>query len=87
MGLLFVVYVVSRTLGKISGAFAGGYLAGAEPSVRNWIGLTLLPQAGIAMGLALIAIVRFPEYRDVLLTIVPESPEWELYKKPPGSGD
>lgn len=47
-----VVYFVTRILGKYSGAFLGCLLAGKNKKVRNNLGLALIPQAGVAIGLA-----------------------------------
>ena len=46
-----VVYFVTRILGKYSGAFLGCLLAGKNKEVRNNLGLALIPQAGVAIGL------------------------------------
>ncbi|MFC1665757.1 hypothetical protein ACFL17_09050 [Pseudomonadota bacterium] len=45
-------------------------MSGAEPTTRKWIGLALLPQAGIAIGMALIAGQRFPELNDIILPVI-----------------
>jgi Kef-type K+ transport system membrane component KefB len=52
--LLFVgvVYFVVRILGKYGGAFLGSAVTGKESSIRNYLGLALIPQAGVAIGLA-----------------------------------
>ena len=47
-----VVYFLVRILGKYIGAWTGCRLARKEPKVRNWLGLALIPQAGVAIGLA-----------------------------------
>lgn len=47
-----VSYCVVRVLGKSLGAFLGGLSAGKPPKVRNYLGLALIPQAGVAIGLA-----------------------------------
>lgn len=47
-----VVYFVTRILGKYIGAFLGCLLAGKNKKVRNNLGLALIPQAGVAIGLA-----------------------------------
>ncbi len=70
IGLLALVYIVCRTAGKIFGAWAGGSLGGAGLHTRCWMGLALLPQAGAAIGMALVAANRFPEFRQVLLPVV-----------------
>lgn len=47
-----VLYFAVRILGKYAGAFFGCALAGKSPKVRNFLGLALIPQAGVAIGLA-----------------------------------
>ena len=47
-----VVYFLVRILGKYIGAWTGCRLAGKPAKVRNWLGLALIPQAGVAIGLA-----------------------------------
>ena len=44
-------------------------LAGAEPLHRRWIGLALIPQAGVGLGMALVASSHFPELGSTLLTV------------------
>ncbi len=71
LGLLSVVYILGRTLGIISATYTGAYLAGSSTRIRNHIGWCMLPQAGVALGLALMAADRFPELGgQVLSTIV-----------------
>jgi Kef-type K+ transport system membrane component KefB len=62
MGLLGVAYVLLRSGGKFFGAWLGGTMGGAEPVVRNNLGLGLLSQAGVAIGLALSSANRFSAY-------------------------
>ena len=50
--IIFVVYVVFRSLGKYTGAFVGCSVTKQDKGVRNYLGLTLLPQAGVAIGMA-----------------------------------
>ena len=50
--LIGVVYFLVRIAGKYIGAWAGCRLAGKAPKVRNFLGLALIPQAGVAIGLA-----------------------------------
>lgn len=52
IGVIGVVYIVFRSLGKYSGAFLGGLVTKADKNVRNYLGITLLPQAGVAIGMA-----------------------------------
>ena len=52
--LIGVVYIVFRCLGKYFGAYASSKMVKAEPSVVKYLGITLFPQAGVALGMALI---------------------------------
>ena len=47
-----VAYFFVRILGKYGGAYAGCLLTGKDRAVRNYLGLALIPQAGVAIGLA-----------------------------------
>ena len=47
-----VVYFLVRIVGKYIGAWTGCQLVGKGPKVRNFLGLALIPQAGVAIGLA-----------------------------------
>jgi Kef-type K+ transport system membrane component KefB len=50
-GALGLVYALLRVAGKTVGANAGARLAKAPAVVRRWLGLALVPQAGVAIGL------------------------------------
>lgn len=47
-----MVYFLVRIIGKYAGAFIGCAIAGKSKLVRNYLGLALIPQAGVAIGLA-----------------------------------
>ena len=53
--LVGVVYILFRSLGKFFGAYASCAATGCEPKIRNHLGITLLPQAGVALGMTLTA--------------------------------
>ncbi len=55
VGLIGIVYVVCRIIGKTGGSFVAGGLVNAEKQVRKYLGLSILSQAGVAIGLALLA--------------------------------
>ena len=69
LGLAGIVYVLARIGGKVLGAWLGARACGASRQVRRWMGLALLPQAGVAIGMALLTANRFPEYRQTILSI------------------
>lgn len=50
--LVGVVYIASRSLGKISSAYASCRATKCSPSIQKYLGITLLPQAGVALGMA-----------------------------------
>ena len=50
--LIGVVYIVSRSFGKISGAYVSCRATQCSPSIQKYLGITLLPQAGVALGMA-----------------------------------
>ncbi len=52
IGVIGIVYIVFRSLGKYLGAFAGGLATKADSNVTKYLGITLLPQAGVAIGMA-----------------------------------
>lgn len=70
VGAVGAVYVACRALGKYAGAWLGAVLGHASSANRQWMGVALLPQAGVAIGMALVASNRFPEYRQIMLPIV-----------------
>jgi Kef-type K+ transport system membrane component KefB len=69
IGALGLAYLVLRTIGRVAGGWVGGYASGMEPAGREWIGASLLPQAGVAMGMALVGASAFPDMADVILTV------------------
>lgn len=48
-GLFTVIYILSRAIGKIGGAFLGGKLTKANPVVTKYLGFTLLPHSGVSL--------------------------------------
>jgi len=72
-GLLGTMFIALRTLGKILGARIGAQFAGADEDTKAWMGVALLPQAGVAIGMALVAGSYFPQHSQLLLTVVVSS--------------
>jgi Kef-type K+ transport system membrane component KefB len=70
VGWLGIGYLLLRSAGKVLGGALGGKLAHMEPAQRWWLGAALLPQAGVAIGLSLLAADRFPDVADDLLAVV-----------------
>jgi Kef-type K+ transport system membrane component KefB len=63
-------YIAFRTIGRLVGAWVGGAISHAGPLMRRWMGMALLPQAGVALGMALVATHRRPDVADVIFSVV-----------------
>lgn len=69
--LIGLLYFVVRIVGKYAGAFLGCFITGKSKNVRNYLGLALIPQAGVAIGLAALgARTLGGEMGDALETII-----------------
>lgn len=69
VGLMGLGYIILRIFARIIGGWFGAYLVRAPREQRSWFGIALLPQAGVAMGFALIAAESFPIYAEAILTV------------------
>jgi Kef-type K+ transport system membrane component KefB len=67
--MIALCYVVLRSAGKIFGSWAGARMVRAPTDVQKYLGWAMLPQAGVAIGFAVIARSLFPEL-SYLSTIV-----------------
>ncbi len=70
VGWLGATYVVSRFAGRLLGASVCARWRAMPEGTGRWMGVALLPQAGVAVGMALVAAQQFPERSDVLLSVV-----------------
>ena len=67
--LLGIVLLIGRFIGKLGGTFLGGKISKASPQIYKYLGLTLLPQAGLSLGLIFLAKpILSAEIFDVLLS-------------------
>lgn len=69
MVLAGIVYIVFRCLGKYYGAGISAKCTHCEPTVQKYLGITLFPQAGVALGMTLIAQSALPEYGATITNI------------------
>jgi len=69
VGLIGVAFVLLRSLSRVIGGWIGSALAGAPLAQRHWYGIALLPQAGVAVGMALVAAREFPGVAEMILTL------------------
>ncbi len=52
--LLGGVYIAARAVGKYGGVYMGSLLTKAPVNIRNWLGVCMLPQSGVALGLIIV---------------------------------
>lgn len=69
-GMIGVVYIVCRIAGKLLGARLGSQFIATDQVTRTWMGSALLPQAGVSIGMGLVASNYFPAYRQTVLSVV-----------------
>lgn len=70
LGLIGLVYILARISGKLVGAWIGARVSQSNIEVQHWMGAALMPQAGVAIGMALLIANKFPEYQQTILSIV-----------------
>ena len=70
VGVAGIIYVLLRVAGKMFGASLGAILCKADKSIRKYLGPALLPQAGVAIGLSLVASEAFPQYGAQIRAII-----------------
>jgi len=67
---LLITYIVIRTVSRVLVGWLGARLAGMPVYTHSRIGWALLPQAGVAIGMTLVAVQKFPSLQDRLLPVV-----------------
>jgi Kef-type K+ transport system membrane component KefB len=70
VGVVGTIYVIFRVVGKVLGAAIGAKISHSKPVVKKYLGFTLIPQAGVAIGLASTAMTIVPEYGNEIRTII-----------------
>lgn len=69
IGWIGVGFVLLRVVGRIVGGWLGARFAGCEAAFGRGIGTAMMPQAGVALGMALIARKEFPEIGEVVMQV------------------
>ena len=59
VGIIGLIYIVVRVVGKVLGSYLSARAVKAPPTVVKYLGFTLIPQAGVAIDMALTAELRF----------------------------
>lgn len=67
--IIGVVYIIFRCLGKYFGAYVSAKATGCSPEISKYLGITLFPQAGVALGMCTIAGAQFGEHGALIRNI------------------
>ena len=70
VGMVGVAYVLARALGKTLGGTMGAMVEKCDRNIVKYLGLTLIPQAGVAIGMARMSMTALPEYGAVINAVV-----------------
>lgn len=70
VGLIGLGYLLLRFMGKWGGTMLGAVCVHADGNIKKYLGLTLLPQAGVAIGMASQVAAHFPTLGSQVSTIV-----------------
>ena len=70
VGVMGIAYIFARGLGKYAGAAIGARSVHAPETVTKYLGLGLLPQGGISIGLSVIVRQQLPQYAVAITTII-----------------
>jgi len=69
LGFLGLTFVMLRIASRLLGGWLGAVAAGSAPGERQLFGLALLPQAGVAIGMALLAGQTLPQWHDQIMSL------------------
>ncbi len=70
IGVAGIIYVIVRVVGKMAGASLGSVICKADGKITKYLGFSLMPQAGVAIGLSLLATQIVPEFGAEIRAII-----------------
>ena len=70
IGFIGAVYLILRVLGKCIGTYFGAVVSNAGSDVKKYMGIAQMPQAGVALGMALITKSTFVELGGMIFTTI-----------------
>lgn len=70
VGAIGIGFVLARIIGKTIGAAAGSRYVKADSNVVKYLGLTLLPQGGVAIGLSMLVGKELPQFSSEIIAII-----------------
>lgn len=69
-GIIGVAYFFLRIVGKYAGSYLGCAVCHTPSETRNWLGLALIPQAGVSIGLAMLGERLLPPEMGSMLSVI-----------------
>jgi Kef-type K+ transport system membrane component KefB len=70
IGMIGIAYLIFRVIGKYTGAYLCARKIGSPPAIRKYLGLAIIPQAGVAIGLATEVSRNSPELKDIIEPVI-----------------
>lgn len=70
IGIVGFIYIVFRMGGKLFGTWLGGTICKSSKNIKKYLGLGLIPQGGVAIGLSLIAVQMLPSEQGMQIRAV-----------------
>ena len=70
VGALGIGYIIARALGKVLGATIGAKYVKSEPTVIKNLGISLLTQGGVSIGLSAIVRRELPQFSNEIVTVI-----------------
>ncbi len=70
VGIVGLLYIVSRVIGKFVGVALGARISRVDPRIGKYLAWGLVPQAGVALGVALSAKSLYPAYGAMIFTTI-----------------
>ena len=70
VGVVGIAYVLSRAIGKSLGATIGAAIEKCDKNIIRYLGMTLIPQAGVAIGMARMCLTDLPAYGSTINAVV-----------------
>jgi Kef-type K+ transport system membrane component KefB len=70
IGFMGLLYMIFRVIGKFAGVKLGAFISKAGSNIGDYLGWGLVPQAGVALGVALSAKALYPRFGELIFTTI-----------------
>ena len=70
VGILGIGYIIARATGKYIGATLGAKAVGSDEKIVKYLGMSLLTQGGISIGLSMVVRKELPHLSDSIITVI-----------------